>query len=92
MFERRSRMEVTAKILESAMKGARKTQIMSRSGINYKQAENFLNFLMQKKLLKVTNLGNKNNFHTTVKGLRYLREFNDLKKTLLDEMMKEAHV
>jgi len=92
MFERRSKMEVTAKILESAMKGARKTQIMSRSGINYKQAETFLNVLMQKKLLKVKNMGNKNHFHTTVRGLRYLHQFNELKKILLDEMMKEVHV
>ena len=92
MFERRSRMEVTAKILEAAMKGARKTQIMSRSGINYKQAETFLNFLMQKELLKVTDLGNNNHFHTTVRGLRYLHEFNELKKFLLGEMLKEVHV
>jgi len=90
MFDHRSRMEVTAKILESAIKGARKTQIMSRSGVNHKQAETFLNFLMQKKLLKVTALGNKNHFHTTVRGLRYLHEFNELKKTLLDEVMKEV--
>lgn len=90
MFERRSRLEVTAKILESAMNGARKTQIMSRSGVNYKQAEIFLNVLMQKKLLKVTNLGNKNHFHTTAKGLRYLNEFNELKEFLLDETLKEV--
>jgi len=41
-------------------------------------------FLTQKKFLKVTNLGNKNYFHTTVRGLRYLREFNELKKVLLE--------
>jgi len=85
MFERRSRMEVTAKILEFAMKGARKTQIMFRSGINYKEAEILLNVLIQKKLLKVTNMGKKNNFYTTLRGLRYLHEFNELKKILLDE-------
>lgn len=63
---------------------------MSRSGINYKQAEAFLNVLMQKKLLKVTNLGNKNHFHTTVRGSRFLHESNEFKKIFLGEMLKEV--
>lgn len=51
-IKRRSRIDITAEILDTAMNGANKTQIVYNANLNFITANKYLDMLMKKNLIK----------------------------------------
>ena len=49
---RRSEMEIIREILSLSVDGAKKTQILYQTNLSYAQVQNYLSFLLDKKLLE----------------------------------------
>lgn len=79
---RRDRVDIIAGILEAAKEDGTKTQIMNRANLNHQQIEKYLALLVKKGLLKKAKQMKKRLFKTTDKGLKYLREYRELKNYL----------
>jgi len=74
---RRSYFEIIAEILETAKDGAKKTRIMYGCNLSHHQTKKLLNHLMKTGLLTVGN-----SYHTTEKGLQFLRTYQTLELLL----------
>ena len=72
----RGRLDIIADILSSANGGVRKTSIMYKCNLSFKQLEAYMGFLLRKDLLrKFTRRESKEShfFETTKQGLDFLR-------------------
>jgi predicted transcriptional regulator len=67
----RDRHEIAMEILNSAISGKRKTELMRDAGLSYLQAKLYLGELLEKGLLKIDE---KRNFKTTKKGVEFLKK------------------
>ncbi len=67
----RDRHEITMEILRKASSGRKKTEIMRIVGISSSQAKLYLPTLVEKELLQIDE---KNNYKTTQKGLKFLKQ------------------
>ncbi|UCB61348.1 MAG: hypothetical protein JSW72_04680 [Candidatus Bathyarchaeota archaeon] len=77
----RGRLDIIADILTSAVGGVRKTSIMYRCNLSFKQLEIYLNFLLSKNLLKAfvqRESAAKRFFETTKRGMDFLRAYRNL--------------
>jgi len=70
---KRSSFEIIAEMLQVAKNGAKKTRIMYSCNLSYRMTGNFLNYLLEATLLRKGN-----SFHTTEKGLQFLRAYQNL--------------
>ena len=80
---RRDRLYIMADILEVAIDGALKTQMMYRANLSFAQLNEYLKLLLEIKLLEIPASSDRKIYKTTNKGMRYLqsyREINDLLK------------
>ena len=66
----RSSFEIIAEILETSKIGAKKTRIMYSCGLSYKFVQKYLELLLETGLLR-----RGNSYHTTEKGLGFLRKY-----------------
>ena len=73
----RSFFEIIAEILRVARNGAKKTRIMYSCNLSYRMTEKFLTYLLEADLLRIGN-----SFHTTEKGLQFLRAYQTLELIL----------
>ncbi len=83
----RGRLDIIASVLQSTLGGVRKTSIMYRCNLSFRQLEVYLGFLLRKDLLRMVNRAGGNSsrfFETTDRGLDFLRAFRDL-----DELMSK---
>lgn len=81
----RGRLDIIATILRSAMGGVRKTSIMYRCNLSFKQLEVYLGFLLRKGHVKMflRSEGNSNRFFkTTEKGLNFLQAYRNLEELM----------
>jgi predicted transcriptional regulator len=81
----RGRLDIIANILRSSGGGVRKTSIMYKCNLSFKQLEVYLGFLLRKGLLKVftQSEGNSNIFfETTDKGLDFLQAYSNLESLM----------
>lgn len=78
LFLHRNHVEIVAGILEASKRDATITRIMYRAGVNFSQAQRYVNLLVEKGLLEVRTQGKKRFFLTSGKGLEYLRKCNEL--------------
>jgi predicted transcriptional regulator len=69
----RSTFEIIAEMLRVARQGAKKTHIMYSCNLSYGATEEYLTYLLETGLLKIGN-----SFHTTDKGIRFLRAYQTL--------------
>ena len=77
----RGRLEIIAHILASAVGGVRKTSIMYKCNLSFKQLEGYMGFLLNKKLLKMftrTESAPSQFFETTDRGMDFLRAYSNL--------------
>jgi len=77
----RGRLDIIANILTSAVGGVRKTSIMYRCNLSFKQLDAYLGFLLNKGLLKIfTKKGSASSqfFETTARGMDFLRAYRNL--------------
>lgn len=72
-------MDVISSILEAATNGTKKTRIMYRAALNFKQMQRYLPLLIKRGLLKnVQTDGARTIYKTTEKGLNFLKKYEEL--------------
>jgi len=74
---KRSFFEIVAEILQVAKDGAKKTRIMRSCNLPYGLTGEFITYLLEADLLRIGN-----SFHTTEKGLRFLKAYQTLELLL----------
>jgi len=77
----RSRPDIMAIILEAANGGITKTKLLTRANLTSGQLRQYLDFLVEKKLLSELSDDDKRHvaYRTTEKGMRYLAIYSSLK-------------
>jgi predicted transcriptional regulator len=78
----RGHLDIIADILEASLEGTRKTNLMYRCNMSFKQLKSYLEFLMAKKLLRVVaeDVDSYSGFlRITDKGKNFLRSYKGLK-------------
>lgn len=75
---KRSRFEIIIDILNASMDGANKTKVVYDARLNFKQAEEYINFLIESELLTQKKEGNKKIYQTTEKGKEMVNKFKEL--------------
>jgi len=82
----RDRLDIIADILNAANgKGVRKTYLMYKCNLSFKQLKNYLGFLLQKELLKQViahKSGGVTLFQITPKGQTFLKTYKNLQNFL----------
>ena len=73
-------MELISSILEAATNGNKKTRIMYRARLNFKQMQKYLPLLVERGLLENVKLGNGISYKITKKGLEFSRKFEELRE------------
>jgi len=79
-----------AEILEVAMSGALKTQLMYRANLSFAQLNEYLKFLLDLKLLEAE-VNTQRVYKTTSKGMRYLQSYREIKELLKKERRHEEN-
>jgi len=74
---KRNRLAIIAEILQAAKDGAKKTHIMYRCNLSYRQTIKFITDLLENGLLRIGN-----SYHTTKKGLQFLQAYQTLELLL----------
>ena len=74
--KRRTKEEIIAQILQSALDGASKSRIMYNSFLNYNQLEKYLEYMVDLGLVKCDDKV----YKVTRKGVEYLALFKELKE------------
>lgn len=69
----RSSYEIIAEILDTARDGAKKTRIIYSCGLSYRFIHKYLDLLLETGLLRTGD-----SFHTTDKGMGFLRNYQNL--------------
>jgi predicted transcriptional regulator len=88
----RSRFDIIATILKAANEGgARKTHIMYKCNLSFKQLHSYLQFLVEMGLLRsvVGNIGADENsvlFETTKKGEAFIKAYGNLNALLTSDL------
>jgi predicted transcriptional regulator len=76
-----------AEILEVAIDGALKTQLMYRANLSFAQLNEYIKILVDLGLLSIDNNSQRTVYRTTQKGMRYLQSYREIK----DLLKKERH-
>lgn len=77
----RSRLDIIANILSSAAGGVRKTSIMYKCNLSFRQLQVYMGFLLNKGLLRVFTKRQSATsyfFETTARGMDFLRAYHNL--------------
>ncbi len=69
----RSTFDIIAEILKTSKDGAKKTRIMYSCGLSYKFVQKYLTLLLDTGLLSMGS-----SYHTTDKGMGFLRKYQTL--------------
>ena len=81
-FLYRSKMDIIANILENAMKGMNKTKLMYSCNLSFKHFNSYLEFLLDRRLLEITDKGRTILIKTTSKGTDFLRLYRKIEKLI----------
>jgi predicted transcriptional regulator len=83
-FAVRGRLDIIADILDQAKQGTKKTRIMYMCNLSFRQLRVYLDFLMKRGFLSLTNSGEENAriFRTTRKGLAFLKAYQALQAVI----------
>lgn len=83
-IKRRDRHDIVVEILRTAAEGKIKTHIMYKAKLSYAQLNEYLPLLIDNGFLENTSIRHKRNikrvYKTTDKGLRFLENFESIKK------------
>jgi len=83
--KRRDRLYIMAEILEIALEGVLKTQVMYKANLSFAQLNEYLHLLLDLKLLELSGNTEKNIYKTTSKGVRYLDSYRKIRELLKKE-------
>ena len=73
--KRRDRLFIIAEILDIAIDGALKTQIMYKANLSFSQLNTYIKLLLEIKLLEITEKAGKTVYKTTKKGVEYMQSY-----------------
>lgn len=87
-------MDIIASILSAADERSRKTHIMYRCNLSFKQLHAYLSFLEDRQLLKsvrISSEGNNNSvvYETTGKGRAFLRAYSSIRSLLSNDEFQD---
>ena len=85
LHKRRDHLFIMAEILEVAMDGALKTQVMYRANLSFAQLNEYLKLMLDIKLLETVKNSQKTLYKTTAKGVRYLQSYREIRDLLKKE-------
>lgn len=87
VFQRRGRdrLYIIAEVLDVAIDGSLKTQIMYRANLSFRQLNDYVSFLLKLKLIESTETNGKTIYRTTSKGLRVLKAYREIRSLLKAE-------
>ena len=74
-----------AEILEVAMDGALKTQVMYRANLSFAQLNEYLKLMLDLRLLESVKNSERTLYKTTAKGIRYLQSYREIRDLLKKE-------
>ncbi|MBO8179119.1 MAG: transcriptional regulator [Archaeoglobus sp.] len=78
MGEKRSRFEIFVAILKVTGSGANMTRIVYGANINFKMAQNYIEYLLDKDFLVLTSENGKKIYSTTEKGRDFVKKYGEL--------------
>jgi len=82
---RRDRLYIMAEVLEIALEGVLKTQIMYKANLSFAQLNEYLHLLLDLKLLELSGNTEKKVYKTTPKGIHYLESYRKIRELLKKE-------
>ncbi len=82
IHKRRDHLFIMAEILEVAMDGALKTQVMYRANLSFAQLNEYLKLMLDLKLLEMIKNSDRTLYKTTAKGVRYLQSYREIRDLL----------
>ena len=85
MHKRRDHLFIMAEILEVAIDGALKTQVMYRANLSFAQLNEYLKLMLDIKLLETVKNTERTFYKTTAKGVRYLQSYREIRDLLKKE-------
>lgn len=74
--ERRGTVKIIVDILEIALKGAMKTEIVYKANLNFKIVQKYLDFLIKKGLMSVSS-NKRKKYKTTEKGREFIKRYKE---------------
>jgi predicted transcriptional regulator len=74
-----------AEILEVALDGVLKTQVMYRANLSFAQLNEYLKLMLDFKLIETSKNTDRTIYKTTTKGVRYLQSYRELRDLLKKE-------
>jgi len=83
--KRRDRLYIMAEILEIALEGVLKTQVMYKANLSFAQLNEYLHLMLDLKLLELSESSQRNVYKTTPKGIRYLESYKKIRELLKKE-------
>jgi len=82
---RRDRLYIIAEILEVALEGVLKTQVMYKANLSFAQLNEYLHLMLDLNLLESSKNTERHVYKTTQKGIRYLESYRKIKELLKKE-------
>ena len=82
LSKRRDQLHIVNEILKVAKQGASKTRIMYNANLSFKGVNQYLNFMMENKLLLKTSEDYKPIHYASKKGLTFLSSYTQLVQLL----------
>jgi len=82
---RRDRLYIIAEILEVALEGVLKTQVMYKANLSFAQLNEYLHLMLDLNLLELSKNTERHVYKTTQKGVRYLESYRKIKELLKKE-------
>src|SRR5713101_1321168 len=79
----RSRVDIVAALLQSAVGGATKTKLMYSAFLSHSQVEEYLEFLGAKRLISF--IPDKRRYVPTSRGIQFLKMYGEIKDTVTIE-------
>ncbi len=76
----RSRTDIISMILQAAMHGATKTRIMYSAFLSYAQVQEYLHFLMERRLMSFEEASAQ--YKLTAEGLRFLSVYDEISQSV----------
>jgi len=75
---RRTRFDIIIDILKVSLEGANKTKIVYGANLNFKLAQEYIDFMIEAKLLEQEDHKNSKVYNATEKGIELLTKFKEL--------------
>jgi predicted transcriptional regulator len=90
----RSRIDIIANILRAAEKGTRKTHIMYKCNLSYRQLHTYLEFLIERRLMRYARATAEENssgtYETTNKGRAFIQAYSSIRALISNTALEPS--